>query len=61
MAIIYPPIEAINKTNPQPTEGERTAIDFLVNTLDDDYEVFFQPFLNGDMPDIIIMRKGGGV
>ena len=36
-------------------------IDFLLENLSDEYEIFFQPFLNGDCPDIILMRKGGGV
>lgn len=36
-------------------------IDFLIENLNDSYEIFFQPFLNGDCPDIILMRKGGGI
>ena len=35
---------------------------FLLENLDDEYEVYFQPFLKrGTVPDIILMRKGGGV
>jgi len=34
---------------------------FLHQCLGDDFEVYFQPFLNGDRPDIIVMRKGSGV
>lgn len=44
-----------------PTEGELKMIDFLLENLNDEYEIYFQPFLNGDCPDIILMRKGGGV
>ncbi|MBQ0733940.1 NERD domain-containing protein [Aquimarina celericrescens] len=36
-------------------------IDFLLENLNDEYEIYFQPFLNGDCPDIILMRKGGGI
>ena len=61
MAKLFPPTEVIKRMRPQPTEGEWTLLRFLVNNYDDQYEVYFQPFLNGDMPDIVLMRKGGGV
>lgn len=61
MAIIYPPYERIKSLKVPPTEGELKLVDFLLNNLNDEYEIFFQPFLNGDCPDIILMRKGGGV
>jgi hypothetical protein len=41
----------------KPTSGERHLLHFLSSVLDDTYEVFFQPYLNGDNPDIIIVRK----
>ena len=34
---------------------------FLSENLDNNYEIYFQPFLNGDRPDIIIMRPDAGV
>ncbi|MDB2621804.1 NERD domain-containing protein [Flavobacteriales bacterium] len=61
MAIINPPIETIKILRQKPTEGELHLLEFLEKTLDNTYEVFFQPFLNGDLPDIVIMRKGSGV
>jgi hypothetical protein len=61
MAIISPPLHAIASMRPKPTEGEWVLLNFLHTTLDDTYEVFFQPFLNGDMPDVVIMRRGSGV
>lgn len=61
MAILYPSYETISGLKVPPTEGELKMIDFLVENLDDEYEVFFQPFLNGDCPDIVLMRKGGGI
>lgn len=61
MAIFYPSIEKINKFKVQPTEGERTLLNFLESTLDDSFEVYFNPFLNGDRPDVLIMRKNYGV
>lgn len=61
MATFYPSIETIEKFRVPPTEGERTLLDFLGRVLDDSYEVYFNPFLNGDRPDVIIMREGNGV
>jgi hypothetical protein len=61
MALIYPDYSKIISLKVPPTEGELKMIDFLLENLSDEYEIFFQPFLNGDCPDIILMRKGGGV
>lgn len=61
MAIFYPTIEKINQFKVQPTAGERALLGFLERTLDNSFEVYFNPFLNGDRPDVIIMRKGYGV
>ena len=61
MAIFYPTIERINQFKVQPTDGERALLSFLERTLDDSFEVYFNPFLNGDRPDVLIMRKGYGV
>ena len=59
MAQLFPSIEDIKRMRPQPTDGEWTLLRFLVDNYDDQYEVYFQPFLNGDMPDIVLMRRGG--
>jgi hypothetical protein len=61
MAILSPSIEVINRQKVKPTEGELALLDFLLKNLDDTYEIYFQPFLNGDNPDFAIMRKGSGV
>ena len=61
MAIFYPSIEKIKKMKVKPTAGEAALLNFLWKILDDSYEVYFNPYLNGDRPDILIMRKGNGV
>ena len=61
MAILEPAIEVIKRQKVQPTAGEWTILNFLLKELDDTYEIFYQPFLNGDNPDFAIMRKGSGV
>ena len=61
MAKIYPSIDVIQNMNPRPTEGEWTLLKFLKDNFDDDYEIFYQPFLNGDRPDVVLVHKGGGI
>ncbi|MDT0677001.1 nuclease-related domain-containing DEAD/DEAH box helicase [Autumnicola musiva] len=61
MAKLFPSFDQIRKQKVQPTEGENEFLNFLVNNLNDDYEVFFQPFLNGDQPDIILVNKIAGI
>lgn len=61
MAQFIPSLEKIAQFTVQPTEGEWTLLRFLERTLDDSFEVYFNPFLNGDRPDVVIMRRGGGV
>lgn len=61
MAQCFPSLEVINNL-PVPLQGgERALLDFLYKHLDDTYEIYFQPFLNGDRPDFIIVRNGYGV
>lgn len=61
MAQFIPSLEVVSKFHVQPTDGEMTLLRFLERTLDDSFEVYFNPFLNGDRPDVVIMRRGGGV
>ena len=61
MAILYPDIEVIKKLNPYPTDGELALINKLSRELDDSYNIYFQPFLDGDNPDIVVLKETGGV
>lgn len=61
MAEIFPSFENIDRLKVKPTDGEIFLINWLVENLSDEYEVYFQPFLNGDMPDVIIMKRESGV
>ena len=61
MAVLIPKREIIAKQNQKPTPGELTILNFLEENLDDTFEVYYQPHLNGDLPDIVVMRKGYGV
>lgn len=61
MAIIYPSIENIRNWTVQPTAGEWHLLNYLKENLDDTYEIFFNPFLDGDRPDFVILKKSVGV
>ena len=61
MALLIPSIEDIKIMKVKPEEGELYLLEFLEKILDDSFEVYFNPYMNGDRPDIIIMKKGGGV
>lgn len=60
MAVIYPSIENINRLKVPPTEGELHLVTYLQDNLDETYEVFFNPYLDGDRPDVIILKEGAG-
>ena len=57
MAVIYPEIENIQRLKVIPTPGEWNLIHCLKDQLDDTYEVFFNPYLDGDRPDIIVLKE----
>jgi thymidine kinase len=61
MAKIYPDIENIKRLKVPPTDGEWFIIDYLTKKFDDDVEIYYQPFLNGDRPDFILLQKNVGV
>jgi hypothetical protein len=61
MAKIFPGIETIEKLRPTPTQWELACIKILQENLSDDFEIYFQPYINWDHPDIVVMRKNAGV
>lgn len=61
MAQVFPSIENIERLKVPPTEGEIFLLNYLIEAMDNDVEIYFQPFLNGDRPDIILIRKDSGV
>lgn len=61
MATLIPSMEKILKLKVKPEEGELHLLKFLDSQLDDSFEVYFNPYMNGDRPDIVIMKQGQGV
>ena len=61
MAKIFPTLENIKRLKQKPTEGEWFLINYLIEHMPDEVEIYFQPFINGDMPDIVLIQKDAGV
>lgn len=61
MATLIPSYEKVLTMKVKPEEGELYLLQFLNKELDSSFEVYFNPFMNGDRPDVVIMRKGFGV
>lgn len=61
MATLIPSYEKILTLKVKPEEGELHLLKFLDSELDESFEVYFNPFMNGDRPDIVVMKKGQGV
>ncbi|MBV1950975.1 MAG: NERD domain-containing protein/DEAD/DEAH box helicase, partial [Cycloclasticus sp.] len=61
MAKIFPNLEVIKKSKQKPTEGELFLLNELSQNFDAEVEIYFQPFFNGERPDIIIIHQIFGV
>lgn len=61
MGIVFPPLNTLATKSQLPTPGEFALLQALCEYLPHDCEIFFQPYLNGDRPDVIILRKGYGI
>jgi len=58
---LYPTWEQIKTLKQPPTKGELFLLEYLDNNLPKEWEIFFQPYLNGDRPDIAILNKNVGL
>lgn len=61
MAKIHPSFEIISNLKVPPTEGELYLLKYLETHFDESADVYFQPFFNGDRPDIVIIHKTKGI
>jgi len=65
MAKLFPDLETIKESiellqDKRGKKGELKLVEFLAK-LSDEYEVYYQPFINGDRPDIVLVKKGFGI
>lgn len=61
MALVYPTLENIRRLKVKPEDGEWYLTKYLARHLDDTYEIFFNPSLNGDRPDIVILKEDSSI
>lgn len=60
MAQIHPDFYTIQHLHQPATEGELILLDFLQKILNMEFEIYYHPFINGDRPNIVILKKGCG-
>lgn len=60
MAKLYPDLDVIQRLKVAPTSGELSLCEILQKELSDSCHVFFNPYLDGDRPDIVILKEGCG-
>ena len=58
---IYPPWDKIQNLHDPLTEGEEKLARFLDDTLPEEWDIFVQPYLNGNRPDIVVFNPQIGV
>lgn len=58
---LYPTWEQISAFKNPLTEGEMYLVRFLDKNLPDQWEIYVQPHLNGDRPDVVILNPKVGV
>ncbi len=58
---IYPNWEQLNQLKTPLTEGELALAKFLDQNLPNRWEIYVQPYLNGDRPDIVILHPNIGM
>jgi len=64
MAQIFPSIEKIERRiyrRPIPNATEVDILSFLDSTLDNTYEIFYKPLINGLRPTYAIFKEGSGL
>lgn len=61
MAIFNPSYESLLNLRVPLEPGELFLINYFKEKLDNTFEIYVQPFLNGDRPDIIILRREYGL
>lgn len=61
MATLIPTIERIQSMTVKPTPGELHLLIMLDALLPEDYEVYFNPYMNGDRPDVVVFHEKYGV
>jgi len=60
VANFHPSLEVINSLTVRPTEGEAFLLYKFSQELDHSFDIYFNPYLDGDRPDFLILKRGHG-
>lgn len=58
---VSPPLTELDKLRQPLTEGERLVLNFFLNHLTQDWEIYIQPHLNGLRPDFVLLSPQKGI
>lgn len=58
---VHPPKDQLNKLRQPMTSGERLVFDALDRHLDEEWEIYIQPHLNGLRPDFVLLNPNVGI
>jgi superfamily I DNA/RNA helicase len=61
MATLIPSLDRALAAKQKPTTGEIHLLQYLRDNFDEKAQVYFQPCINGDRPDVVILKEGKGV
>lgn len=61
MRIIEPPLSALEHLRTPLNRGEQKVLNFFVNNLSNDWEIYIQPHLNGLRPDFVLLNPKIGI
>lgn len=61
MVILYEENIELDEVASAPKVGELYLIEHLKKNLDQSFDIFFKPNINGDRPSIVILKKGAGI
>lgn len=59
--IISPSLDQLNELRQPLTRGERIVLDFFHHNLDENWEIYIQPHMNGLRPDFVLLNPAVGI
>ena len=59
--IVSPPLSEINDLKTSLTEGEKNVLNFFLEHLEIEWEIYIQPYLNGLRPDFVLLNPTVGI
>lgn len=59
--IVSPPLNELDTLRTPLNEGERIVLNFFLNTLSEEWEIYIQPHLNGLRPDFVLLNPKVGI